>query len=439
MIPSAPAGAAETLELPELGDVLVGRGPRALRPSVAPLPGPPTPPNTEPLDLDRSRARDESPSVEAVTDATAFAALREPWGELLEASPSAGVFLSWEWLHTWWKHFGRGRRPEILVVRRGGRPLALAPLVAGARRAGVRPRTLRLMGSGRVGSDYLDLLVRAGDRESAIEALAERLDRERPIVELEQVAREESAAARLVAALERRGWSSVVTFSHVCPYIELEGLGWDDYLAGLGASHRANVRRRLRKLESSFAVSFDRVETAAELDGALDALLRLHQSRWADRGGSDALAAAPFADFHREFAALALERGWLRLYVLRLDGRPAAALYGLRDADRFLFYQSGFDPAFEAHSVGLACMAMSIRAAIAEGVREYDLLHGDEPYKFLWARRTRELTRVELYPPSIGAWLRRELRRSVRSVKSGLRAGAGWLAPAAVAPRGGAR
>src|SRR5207245_43184 len=80
------------------------------------------------------------------------------------------------------------------------------------------------------------------------------------------------------------------------------------------------------------------------------------------------------------------DRGWLRLSELRLDGRPAASLYGFRYRDTFSFYQSGFDPAYARDSVGLVTMGLAIRSAIEEGAAEYDLLHGDEAYKFQWAR-----------------------------------------------------
>src|SRR3712207_8266564 len=46
---------------------------------------------------------------------------------------------------------------------------------------------------------------------------------------------------------------------------------------------------------------------------------RLHEARWAGRGGSGSLNART-RRFHEQFAALALERGWLRLWTLELDG-----------------------------------------------------------------------------------------------------------------------
>jgi CelD/BcsL family acetyltransferase involved in cellulose biosynthesis len=114
---------------------------------------------------------------------------------------------------------------------------------------------------------------------------------------------------------------------------------------------------------------------------------------------------------------LALERGWLRLYVLRLDGRPAASLYGFKYGPVFYFYQSGLDPSFEKQSVGLVIMGLAIQKAIEEGAEEYDFLHGGESYKFLWARGTRELTRLELYPPQIRGFVYKQTMGWLRTFR----------------------
>jgi CelD/BcsL family acetyltransferase involved in cellulose biosynthesis len=112
--------------------------------------------------------------------------------------------------------------------------------------------------------------------------------------------------------------------------------------------------------------------------------------------------------FHESFSRLALERGWLRLSLLRMNGRPIAALYGLLYRGRFYFYQSGYDPTWRRDSVGLVTMGLAIKQAIAEGADEYDLLHGMESYKFLWTGQTRSLDRIRLYPPSIRGHLCRQ-------------------------------
>jgi CelD/BcsL family acetyltransferase involved in cellulose biosynthesis len=65
-----------------------------------------------------------------------------------------------------------------------------------------------------------------------------------------------------------------------------------------------------------------------------------------------------------------------------------------------------------------AAVRSSIRAAIDEGLAEFDLLHGDERYKFLWTRRSRPIAALELYPPTLSGALSRAARDGYRAFKS---------------------
>ncbi|HUP21632.1 MAG TPA: GNAT family N-acetyltransferase, partial [Thermoanaerobaculia bacterium] len=327
------------------------------------------------------------------------------------------------------KHLGTPDRLDMLLVRNGDRLTGVAPLTrAGAGPAHWLAPRHRLLGTGTVGSDYLDLIVEDAAEQETVAALARHFQRHRTTVELGQLPHGTSTAGKVAQRLASDGWTVVENLTHVCPVVDLADQTWDSFVASLGRSHRQNVRRRLRKLEERFAVELERVESEAMLEEAFEILVRLHRQRWDARGGSEALDDPAVVGFHRELTRLALARGWLRLYVLRLDGRAVAALYGFRYGHRFLYYQSGFDEAFADLSVGLAIMALAIRSAIDEGLREYDLLHGAEPYKFHWATSVRELSRLELYPPSFEALLRRTTRRAVRGAKSRIRK---WLAATA--------
>jgi CelD/BcsL family acetyltransferase involved in cellulose biosynthesis len=337
-------------------------------------------------------------TVERVEDGAAFAALSQEWDARLPASSANGLFLTWEWLHSWWRHLGAGRRLFILTVRRGPELVAVAPLSLVPPRLErlLLFRSLELLGTGSVGSDYLDLIVRRGWEDDTLEALADHLGREGFMLQLGQLPRGRSLAIRLAGRLAPRGWTWREAPTAVCPFITLAGQTWESYLAALGPVH---FQPRLRSLQRRFTVEFDRVRLEEDRGPALDRLIGLHRARWGERGESEAFSSAGLVSFHQELTRRALARGWLRLFELRLDGRPAASLYGFRYGRTFSFYQSGFDPRHAKDSVGWVTIGLTIKSAIEEGAAEYDLLHGDEAYKFRWARETRELGRLELYPP----------------------------------------
>lgn len=356
--------------------------------------------------------------VDTIDEPAAFADLREEWSELLADSDGDGLFLTWEWLYSWWCHLAGDRSLRILTVRRDQRLIGLAPL---ARRA---PRWSRLIpfpalefiGAGDAGSDHLDVVVRRGHESQALYALAEALAGDRLMLELGRV-RDAAHVAGLAREIRGWGWDSERADVDVCPYIDLSGRDWDGYLSGLGSAHRYNLRRRQRNLEKQWEVRFECAADDEQRSSALEELMALHQRRWRRRGEPGAFHDTAMRAFHEEFSRVALERGWLRLFRLQLDGRTVAAIYGFLYHGVFYFYQSGFDAEFQRHSVGLVIMAQAIRRAVEEGAQIFDFLCGDEAYKSLWAEHKRPLQRLVLYPPGQrGALYRQtmELRLSLK-------------------------
>ena len=356
--------------------------------------------------------------IEYIQDQDRFDGLREEWSALLPESGADNLFLTWEWLRTWWKHLSGRRRLFIVTVRQGGRLLAIAPL---SRKPGGLARlmpTLEFLGIGTAGSDYLDIIARRGGETEVREALAREMGGWKASLALSQLREEGSAGSGVAQRLAEGRWAVSRERTEVCPFIPLAGHTFDSYLGTLGREQRYNFRRRLRNLERDSAVRFEKVEGEESRREVLSTLLTLHDERWRTRGGSDAFDAAGIVAFHDEFSRLALQLGWLRLFVLRIDGQAAATLYGFRHGRTFYFYQSGWDPRFASHSVGLVTLGLAIRSALEEGAEEFDLLHGSESYKFHWAREARHLARIEAYPPGARG---RVLRKAVEANRVGRR------------------
>jgi CelD/BcsL family acetyltransferase involved in cellulose biosynthesis len=368
--------------------------------------------------------------IQTIHTSDEFLRLRAEWNALLEASDSNCVFLTHEWLSTWWKHLAEGRRLHIMTARKDGDLVGVLPLAERAPQlARMMPRILEFLGSGLIGSDYLDAIVAKGSECEVMAAFADHLNRRGMMLQLSQLRGGACAAAALAEELRRRTWIVAEEKSNICPYIDLRGHTWETYLATLGQSIRKNVTRYLRQLPKAFDMRFDCITTSAEAQGALDVNIDLHRKRWAAAGTSEAFHSTPIVAFHREFVDLAAERGWLRLLVVTLDETPAASLYGLHYGPTFYFYQSGFNPAFAKHSVGVATMGLAIQTAIEGGASEYDFLHGNEEYKFHWAKVSRDIVRLELHPGHRAASIyrraiqfNRAARQVARRMLTGIRA-----------------
>jgi CelD/BcsL family acetyltransferase involved in cellulose biosynthesis len=302
-----------------------------------------------------------------VRDGGDLQSLRGDWSEL--ARTSDNIFSTWEWADCWWRHYGGARRAMPLACVDGeGRTVAILPLCV-ERRGPLR--IARLIGHGP--ADELGPVCAPADRAAALTALpAARVAAPEPWSVL--------LAERLAADL---GWSpprGARALRHESsPLVAIAGLDWDGYLATRSSNFRSQVRRKERKLQREHGLAYRLCDDQERLDGDLDALFELHDQRWGDEG-SGAFDETRQA-FHRDFARVALERGWLRLWIAEIDGRPVAAWHGFRYAGAELYYQSGRDPEWERSSVGLVLMAHTLRSAIEDGMDSYRLLRGGEAYK----------------------------------------------------------
>jgi peptidoglycan/xylan/chitin deacetylase (PgdA/CDA1 family)/CelD/BcsL family acetyltransferase involved in cellulose biosynthesis len=281
------------------------------------------------------------------------------------AAAGGNPFGSYEWASCWWRHHGGERRP-LVVAGWGadGRLVAVLPLYLWA----TRPlRILRFLGHG--AGDQLGPVHAPGDREVAAALARQALAKIGWDVFVgEQLPANALWSDLLGARVIRREGS---------PVLAAPDGGWPAYLAGRSANFRQQLGRRERNLARRHQVDLRLVQDPGALPAAMDTLFALHRLRWGDDSGF-----LPRAAFHREFAAVALERGWLRLWLLELDGRPAAAWYGLRFGGVEHYYQSGRDPAFDSLSAAFVLLAHTIRSALDDGVREYRFGRGQDPYKY---------------------------------------------------------
>jgi CelD/BcsL family acetyltransferase involved in cellulose biosynthesis len=343
--------------------------------------------------------------VTRIQDAEGLASLRPSWDELLQASAANGPFLTWEWLSASWRHLAGSAKLHVLAVWSGDRLAGIAPFVVTQSAFGWFPR-VEFLGTGYAGSDYLDLIVRPGFEVPVLREIAKTLTDQQYTARLDHVP-DVSLSTQLAERLRFNGWAASTLPGGTCPVIDLAGHTWDSYLATLGSAHRANVRRRVRGLDKEFESRFEPVTGHAARREALAALSAFHERRFQAEGGSTAFLNPSVRAFQDDATQLMLERGWLRMYVLRLNGAIGAVMYGFAYHDTFYFYQHGFDDRHQRHSIGLALMAMTIRAAIDEGMQTFDMLWGTEAYKSLWTRDARTLRRIDLFPAHFGGRIRR--------------------------------
>jgi peptidoglycan/xylan/chitin deacetylase (PgdA/CDA1 family) len=354
----------------DIGAQRVGRKAAAITRSVVPHIGRPADAQQTPTSGTTGRPGDgQQTTASTITGRSGrveVVGLDELAGEWTALAAAGGnPFGTHEWASCWWRHHGGERRPLVSAgYSADGRLVAVLPLYLWA----TRPlRVLRFIGHG--AGDQLGPVHAPGDREAAA-ALARQA--------LATIGWDVFVGEQLPA---RALWSDLLGSRVIrregSPVLAAPAGGWPAYLAARSANFRQQLGRRERNLARRHQVGLRLVQDPEELPGAMDTLFALHRLRWGDDSGF-----LPREAFHREFAAVALARGWLRLWLLELDGRPAAAWYGLRFGGVEHYYQSGRDPAYDSLSAAFVLLAHTIRSAFDDGVSEYRFGRGQDPYKY---------------------------------------------------------
>ena len=292
-------------------------------------------------------------------------------------------------------------RPYLLAYRRhfGSAPasgrswhrLRVAGATAFLQSRGRSARRLEWWGAGihDIGGPHFDspLLHEYSYDVAGLWAGIEAQARRHHAVHLAQVAADDP----LVEHARRAGWS--VSPAEVCPVLDLPE-SFEAWVKGLGKNAREQARRYPKRLEKNFRVEYELALDEASVERALDDLFRLHGKRWRARGQTGVLATQRRQKFHREVCARFLERGWLRLWTLRLDGEASCVLLFYFYGGRYWFFIGGFEPSLQKWSVGTCLFAHAIAHAIGEGAREMDFLRGAEEYKYRLGARDREFVNL---------------------------------------------
>jgi len=306
---------------------------------------------------------------------------RGEWARLAERA--GNVFATPEWCETWRAELAPHADARLLVCRdAGGRARAVWPLYE-YRRGPLR--VLRLVGHGP--ADELGPACAPEDRPLAADGLREALERgvlgARALL-AERVTAEAQWPALLGGRALRREAGAV---------LPIDGQTWEEFEAAQSRHFREEASRRARRLERAHDVEYHLTRSVGELSDDFADLVALRR----EQAVADGLER-----FDRAFAAHALEHGWLRLWVLRVDGRAVAAWHGFRYAGVDSFYLAGRDPQWDRWSVGLVLFTHTVRRAFEDGVREYRLLRGVEDYGARWAERDRSVDIVAAAPGRLG-------------------------------------
>lgn len=365
-------------------------------------------------------------TLDVVDDDEGFAALRGEWADLAAADPDPNVFLTWPWVHTWWRHFGAGRdhhELHIVVVRDSLGVVGIAPLYRS--RVGVGP--LGATALQRINHDAGDyggmLLSRRADETVAllVDHLGAQLHSDADVVVLSRLASD----ARFTGLLGDELVRHAATVETVIDQLG-EACLFTDVRVGFSLSKQAKkhkIRQRLRRLgEQHGEVAFV-AHTGDTLEAGLDRLVSLHDRRWEeiDEPMQGLLADPARRDFLLDAIRALDGEGMVTLLSIEADDRAVAVELDFVHENRLFLFKGAFDPDFAAFSPGQLLHHQVFEEGMADGVDVFDFCRGDAQYKRRWANGERHLSTVTLSRPGLAGATARQRFRVARAVERRIR------------------
>ncbi len=320
--------------------------------------------------------------LEAICDVDRLPEFLPQWSHFVRSQSGLTPFQLPEWLITWWSYFGSGT-PHVLVFRN---PAVVGVLPCFLHQWEGR-RQLTLIGSGI--SDYLDPPLEAAHQTGILRLLRQHLSTcaDWDICDWQDLSQN---TPFIVLLDELNGNTRDET---PCSEITLAG-AFDEFWQQRPRHLRRNVRRYGQKAQQAGSLEFQ-VSSAADPD-LLNALVQLHSARWKKRGEAGMIeanhSAAFLRDITRQFAAQQMSR----IFSLRFKDRIAAIILAFVYQGKAYGYLTAFDPAHEQFSLGSVLLFEALRYCYQQGIRTWNFLRGDEPYKLLWGAQAIPRLRLTL-------------------------------------------
>lgn len=308
---------------------------------------------------------------------TDFPDIKDEWLALEKDGHIPTIFQTYDWLKIWWDHYGdTSKKLLLLVALEGDKLLGIAPLFTDAlvlRKKFKIFNTIRLVGSRE--NTYSGFIVDKNYFPKVYEALFRYISEQYPSHIFYSTDLPEADFLELRPSLhifrkvlERRDFP--------CPIINFSQT-WEDYWSGLSKTTKKNLKWYKNKLlrDGHLIIELNTNYSSADADD----LFRLHYQRWKMEPSKSVLAR--LEAFERDIMRMLADKGWLKMFFLTYNGRRIAGMFMYDYEGKRYFHKGGYDLTYKDLSPGTVLIFEAIKNAFETGMRSFDFLSGDEPYK----------------------------------------------------------
>ena len=295
----------------------------------------------------------EQLTVEEIGDDSKWELLRGPWEQFLKDSEICDPFLSYEWFDCCLHSFQNKKTLFVLLVKEDATILGIAPFWC-------FHDAIRHIPVTRIGfiscpdTPYVDFIVSDHRREEVLQAIFNHLFVKRSqvwdVVTLRQWPSNSKNSLPVRGCISQFSEKTTSDTASLTPFIELRG-DWNSFLLSRSARFRKtrrNIANKIAKLDQ-VEIQCVRIDTNGK---EIQEVVGITERSWKYQEGVAIASTEPMKAFFTELTKIASEKGWLLLWVLRINGTPVGMEYDLVGDRKVYALRADFDEAYSEFSPG---------------------------------------------------------------------------------------
>jgi CelD/BcsL family acetyltransferase involved in cellulose biosynthesis len=326
---------------------------------------------------------------------------KEIWGAIEAQQPAWDLNATWMSFDAWVSHFMTGETP-VLKIMVNGRSAGLFPSSITRRSvAGVNFRVLGPAGNQHWETGYPII---GSEPEAAVRALISALAARRDwdVLEIGPMVSDCPLAPLLTAAGKEADLVPMICHQEDDWRVRISGT-WEEFYKGRSANLRKTVARGERRLSALGEVTFEVFTGGSELQERVAEFCEVEGSGWKGRGRTAIRSDQAALGFHVTLMRSAAERGQLRLYILRLNGRPVAGLEQVGYREEAFGIKMGRDESLDQCAPGHIVIKRVLEHLFqTREAQTFDMMisggtHG--AYKARWGTEKRKYVTLRFFNP----------------------------------------
>lgn len=190
--------------------------------------------------------------------------------------------------------------------------------------------------------------------------------------------------------LGKLGYFSNVCSVEKCPYIEING-DWNKYYSSLSKNFRQDIRTQYNRIKKNgFIHRFSSKEKDVD-DIFLNNLIDMHLNGIAGKNKVSFLETEKGQGFFKKIVQKFEKQGWVTINVMNINDKVASYALGFRYGNKFYYWNVGKNNKYDNYSPGKLLLQHMLKESFFNiNIEEFDLLRGEENYKFRWTKLERK-------------------------------------------------